>query len=344
MGLLSLSIIVQVGGATVQAQDVPPLYAPPGMWTNDNWFVRDGDTFHAFYLQVPAAIGNLGDWSRRAGWQHVGHATSTDLVRWTDHGPALVAVRGTWNDDSIATGSIARFDDRWWMVFTANGRAHGVGLAVSDDLMTWEKVGEGPVIPFDRPYEGAWQGQPLQWRGCADPYLYPEPLDGWRYVVINAQAIGAPLEESGCLATMRSRDLLTWEPGPVLLYPRWFERLETPQLWMRGGRWYLYFGGAHDHDLPPRYLAEVPEEVAKLGRRVNCVFIADTFEGPYEPVGKWWINLPDGRGGYIHKVFPDPDGNDVLITTTGTQLSRPYPVAYGADGQLVLGMPEAPSP
>ena len=336
--------LLLIGGSAMHAQDPPPLYAPPGMWTNDNWFAQDGETFHAFYLQVPAAIGNLSDWSRRAGWQHVGHATSTDLVHWTDHGPALVAVRGTWNDDSIATGSIARAEGRWYMVFTAVGRALGVGLAVSDDLMTWEKVGEGPVIPFDRAYEGLWQGRPLVWRGCADPYLYPEPIDGWWHLVLNAQAVGAPLEQSGCLATMRSRDLLTWEPGPVLLYPEWYERLETPQLWTRDGRWYLYFGGAHDHEIPAKYRAEVPEEVQGLGRRVNCVFISEAFEGPYRPVGQWWIKLPDGRGGYIHKVFPGPDGSDVLITTTGTQLSRPYSVTYGSDGQLVLGLPAVPSP
>lgn len=346
IGTFAVCATTLAGGLvmTVQAQDLPPLFAPPGMLTNDNWFAKSGDTYHAFYLQVPACLGEPGDWSVRAGWQHVGHATSQDLVHWTDHGPVLAAVRGTWNDDSIMTGSVVSSGGRWWMAFTAAGKAHGMGLAVSEDLMTWKKAGDGPVIPFGKPFEATWQGQPLKWVGCADPYLCPEPIDGWYYVVLNAQVVGAPLNQSGCLTTMRSRDLLTWEPDRVLLQPRWFERLETPQLWNRGSRWYLYFGGAHDHEIPEEYLQAVLPEVAKLGRRVNCVFIADAFGGPYRPVGKWWVNLPDGRGSYIHKVFPGPNGRDVLLTTTSARISRPYPVSYAEDGSLTLGMPTVPSP
>lgn len=331
-----LAMVALAGGATVASPQTPPLFAPPGMVTNDNWFVRDGGTYHAFYLQAPAC---LTDWPSRAAWRHVGHATSDDLVHWTDHGPCLVAIPGTWNDRCIATGSIARHAGRWWMAFTAVGRSSGMGLAVSDDLYHWEKVGEGPVVPFDKPFGAVVDGQPVQWQGLADPYLYPGPIAGWYYAIINAQIVGAPLNTSGCLATMRSRDLISWEPSGVLAYPRWFERLETPQVWEHDGRWYLYFGAAHDHELPEG----VPAEFVS-GRRLNCLFIADAFEGPYRPAPRWRLDLPDGRGSYIHKVLEGPDGTDVLLTTTDGRISRAYPVTYGADGSLTLGMPAVPAP
>jgi hypothetical protein len=75
---------------------------------------------------------------------------------------------------------------------------------------------------------------------------------------------------------------------------------------------------------------------------VNCLYTATTFAGPYGPApGAWWLDrLPDGRGGYIHKVLPGPDGTDVLITTTNAKLSHPYPVTYGPDGSLSLGLPQ----
>lgn len=312
-------------------------FAPPGMWTNDNWFARSGDIYHAFYLQVPRAIGDDNCWKLRQGLQWVGHATSTDLANWTDQGPVIVPIRGTWVE-ALATGSVARCDGRWWMVFTVNAGKPGVGLAVSDDLMKWELVGDGPVLPSGV-YTGTWQGQPLKWWPCADPYLYPEPVDGWMVMVINAQVEGAPAGEGGCLATMRSRDLKTWEPGPVLLYPQMIERLETPQLWRHGSRWYLCFGAAHDQkEVSAQWRATVPADI-KDRRRVNCVYMSDRWDGGYAPMpGKWWLDAPHPNGGgYIHKVIAGPDGRDRLITTTGNlKLSPPYEVVYGEDGGITL--------
>ena len=329
------------GGTAVTAEltDQPPLYHPPGMWCWDFWFAKQSDAYHAFYLEAPFC---LGDPQRMHGNQHVGHATSPDLIHWTNQGPAAVPILGTWNDLSIATGSVVAHGGKWWMLYTGRGsNVSGLGLAVSDDLMAWRKVGDGPVVLLGKPFPGEWEGKPLQWVGLADPYLYPEPVDGWYYLVLNSQVVGEPISTSGCLTTMRSRDLQTWEPHSVLAFPRLFERLETPQLWRHGNRWYLYFGGAHDHGVPERFLAEAPEEVKHLTSRGNYVFTADSFEGPYAPTGKWWLTLPDGQWGYIAKVLPGPDGQDVLLMTTGgSKLSRPYPVTYAADGSLVLGLPE----
>ncbi len=312
-------------------------FCPPGMWTNDNWFAKAGDTYHAFYLQVPRCIGDQNCWTLRGGLQWIGHATSTDLSNWTDLGPVLVPIRGSWVE-ALATGSIAASAGKWWMVFSVNAGKPGVGLAVSADLMKWELVGDGPLLPRAG-VAGTWQGQGLTWWPLADPYLHPQPIDGWWVIVINAQVEGAPAESSGCLATWRSRDLQTWEPGPVLLYPQSIERLETPQLWQHGSRWYLYFGAAHDQkEISARWQAEVPEEI-KARRRVNCVYMAERWEGPYRQIpGRWWLDaLPGGGGGYIHKVLAGPDGQDRLITTTGDlRLSRPYEVVYAEDGGLTL--------
>lgn len=322
-----------------QAAELPPRFAPPGMWTNDNWFAEAAGVYHAFYLQVPTCMGDPNDWGRRALLAQVGHATSRDLWHWADCGPVIVPIPGTWLS-SLATGSVATHAGKWWMVFTARGRPAGVGLAVSEDLMTWRLVGDRPVV-LSQEFEGAWGEGVLRWRPLADPYLYPEPIEGWFYLVINAQAVGVPVNEAGCLATLRSRDLLAWEAGPVLAYPRSIERLETPQLWTRGGRWYLYFGAAHDQpEMAAAWRTGVPAEIRDR-RRVNCLYTARSFAGPYAPApGTWWLDrFPDGRGGYIHKVLRGPDGQDVMITTTDAKLSHPYPVVYGDDGSVSLGMP-----
>jgi beta-fructofuranosidase len=315
-------------------QDEPERYQPPGMWAWDFWFAESEGTYHAFYLEAPQC---LPDPALMHGHQHIGHATSTDLRHWTNLGPALVPVHGTWNDWNLATGSVVRHDGRWWMLFTGGGTAaHGLGLAVSDDLMRWSKVGDGPVMATDRTYEAPWGEGTLTVRLLADPYVYPEAADGWYIAVVNAQEEGGDEGRRGCLVAMRSRDLLAWEPWRVLAYPRWFERMETPQLFHREGGWYLYFG-AHGDLQSEAMRAEAPAEAVECA---NFVFRADSIEGPFEPRGKWWLALPEGGWFYIAKVLRAPDGSDALLATLDQRLSPPYAVRYAADGSLTLLPPE----
>ena len=53
----------------------------PDRWIWDSWYVKDGDTYHAFYL---CASRGLVDPNRRHRNPYVGHAVSKDLVNWTD--------------------------------------------------------------------------------------------------------------------------------------------------------------------------------------------------------------------------------------------------------------------
>ena len=321
---------------TTDAADAP-MFCPPGMLTNDNWFAKLGDTYHAFYLQVPACVG-ANNWAARGALNTIGHATSKDLIRWTDHGPVIAPMPDTYYS-RLATGSVAAHDGKWWMVFTAGGKNGGVGLAVSDDLNTWKVREEGAVVR-GQVFEGTWKGKKVRWHPCADPFLYPEPVDGWYYMLLNSQDVDAPISVSGCVTTLRSRDLVTWESAGILAYPGWCERPETPCLWRHGDRWYLYFGAAHDHGIPAEWQAVAPPEL-KNANRINCVFTSASFDGPFEATGKWCVPLPHGRGAYIYKIFPGPDGSDVLIATAGASVSPAYPVTYAEDGSLILSLPAA---
>jgi hypothetical protein len=71
----------------------------------------------------------------------------------------------------------------------------------------------------------------------------------------------------------------------------------------------------------------------------NYTFISDRFDGPFEDESLQQFSLPDGNFGYIAKVMPDAEGNDVMLMTVGASLSRPYPVRYDEEGRLVIGMP-----
>lgn len=345
--ILSVATSLAFSVCALHAADPPRVpFQPTGMWIWDNWFVHDGTQWHAFYLQLPKAVGPERRWKDNDPYKQVGHAISKNLFDWQDAGPALCALPNTWNDRHIATGSILRHESRWWMFFTGRGRnGDGVGVALSEDLTTW-KTEPQPLFPLadtfaksgQAPFESTWEGQQRRWIGISDPYVCPEPRDGWFYLVLCARVLDVPLEESGCLAVVRSRDLRHWEASGILAWPRCFERMETPQLWSHDGRWYLSFGGVLDMPWMEKHQANLPPTVRGKRSHQNYCYALAGFDMPAHAEDLHHVAVPGGN--YIMKVLPSPGGDDVAFFTAtdarGTCLSPPSRVRYLADGSLQL--------
>jgi beta-fructofuranosidase len=221
--------------------------ALPDTWIWDSWAVRDGADYHLFFLQAPSS---LGDPSLRHAAATVGHATSTDLVRWDYHGTALGPSESGWDDLATWTGSVARGDDGVWRLYytaistAGNGlKDQRIGLAESDDLFTWRKIGDRPILEADpRWYKTLGiEGNPASetWR---DPFVFRDPDGhGW-HLLVTARLQGAPRLDDGILAHARSHDMVTWElEGPVSLDPSGFGQIEVPQVRMVDGRALLVF-------------------------------------------------------------------------------------------------------
>lgn len=284
----------------------------------DFWFARLSGEWHAFYLQYPRSADPQFIHYR----QSVGHAVSRDLSAWSEQPVALAAEQGIWNDQGIATGSVVFRDGHWYMLYTGNSTtgAGGIGLAVSSDLASWERVGSGAVIERGRTIKAPWKGSTIEVEPLADPYVYPELIDGWNYMLLNVQDVHAMEGTRGCQLMLRSRDLTDWEAHAIVAYPGCYERLETSQLWERGGRWYLYFGG-----------------VGEGNQFHNLIYTADCFDGPYEAAPWSNISLPDGGYFYIAKVLQDEQGRDWLLPNRAIEsLLKPVNIRYGKDGSIML--------
>lgn len=284
-----------------------PAFRPKGHNAWDFWFTKDQDTYHAFYLEYPDKEA-FPDQSRRHGGQWVGHAASKDLVHWEERPTALkeAPARG------IATGSCVRDGDRWCMLMTYQGFT----LAESDDLEHWRWKAKA-TFPAD--LKAVWKGEKLGFRILADPYVYPEKIDGWWYATINSQIVGALKETSGAQVMMRSKDLLRWETHNVICYPKCFERIETAQIWEKNGRWYLHFGGAG-------------------GKGGSHIYMADRFDGPYEERPWSAMRLPCIGSFYLGKRVVAPDGSDVFLAGQGyAGISLPIHMTYRPDGEIVFG-------
>ncbi len=209
----------------------------PDHWVWDFWFADDGETFHMYYLRAPKSLGDEHLRHRNA---RIGHATSPDLVDWTDHGIVLQP-GGTDGFDASATwtGSVVRDPAGGWRMFytgtrfvneTAHTNIESVGAARSDDLHTWTKTGSPVAVLDERIYEsladGTWHEE--AWR---DPWVYP--IDGgWRMLIAaRARQGDRPDRDRGVVAVAESDDLDSWTVRPPLDGPGLgFAHLEVPQL------------------------------------------------------------------------------------------------------------------
>lgn len=307
-------------------------------WTWDFWIARDGETYHLFFLKAPKS---LGDPDQRHWHARVGHAVSGDLHAWEVLPDALgPGPDGAWDDQATWTGSVLRAEGRWNLFYTGIGHPEGgahqrIGLATSDDLLTWDKV-EEPVLVLDpEHYEGGVEGWPfVDWR---DPWVYWSPQDEEYRMLFTARAPGGAVDERGVIGQARSTDLRTWQTLPPAVAPREFAHLEVPQLFEAEGRWYLaYSVYAHAHSASRK--ATVPAETG------THYFVSDSPSGPWRSPGAAFF-CGDARGElYAGRFERDPDGDLVFLAflqAVGSEdfvggLSDPMPVTVEPDGRLVL--------
>jgi hypothetical protein len=224
----------------------------PEDWVWNSWVADDGDRYHLFFLKAPRA---LGDARLRHTAARIGHATSTDMTHWDVHDDALASAAGRWDDLALWTGSVARGDDGIWRLYysgLSTSRGLGaldqrIGMAESDDLFTWRRAGDEPLIAPDRRWYVTLERDPEASETWRDPFVFKVPGgDGW-HMVIAARAAGAPRFRDGVLGHARSADMRAWELQPPASKPGdGFGELEVSQVRLVGGP-----AGARVH-LPPR--------------------------------------------------------------------------------------------
>ena len=167
---------------------------PPNGWLNDpNGLCRIDGTYHVFYQHNPAGPDHSNI--------HWGHASSPDLIHWTDEPIALAPAPGTLNEQGCWSGCIVDDGGVPTAVYTAvHDGPHNavVGLARSDRrLQNWVvdpvgKVGnpDDPSISQVRdPFIFTHQGKRYAVQGAGHPYGSPQlllyscdDLNEWTYL------------------------------------------------------------------------------------------------------------------------------------------------------------------
>lgn len=316
-------------------------------WVWDFWLARDGGRIHAFFLTAPKS---LGDPDLRHANARIGHAVTDDLRTWELLPDALgPGTAGAWDDQATWTGSVLRHEGRWHLFYTGistveDGLVQRIGVAHSDDLVTWEKSATSPVLSADaRWYErldlDIWMEE--TWR---DPWVFPDPDGAGFHMYLTARADHGEPDGRGVIGHAWSPDLRTWEARPPVTEGGDFGHLEVPQLVELHGRHYLMFSV---YDWAHSALRQ-QRSAAVCGTHY---LIGDGPLGPFRSPGDDFLSGRPGGPYYAGKLVEDPgvpsaspsgwvfmswaqfadDGSFVGA------LADPVPVRQAPDGTLQLG-------
>ena len=217
-------------------------------WVWDFWLADDGEQHHLFYLHAPKSLGHPDLRHRNA---KIGHATSTDLRNWTNHGRAFdPGLPGSFDGSATWTGSVVRGPDRLWRMFytgsrflsaDSNANIETIGLATSPDLFTWTKQ-PGPICSADPLwYEtlgtSSWPEE--AWR---DPWVFWNQADQLWHMLVTARGRDGTEPDRGVMAHATSPDLKSWTVQPPLSATgSGFAHLEVFQVVKVDGRDHLVF-------------------------------------------------------------------------------------------------------
>ncbi len=278
-------------------------YALPEAWVWDFWVVDDGSRYHLFFLYASRA---LHDPEARHFRASIGHAVSDDLTSWERVEDALVRGDGPAFDDLATwTGCTLQGPDGTWFTFytgatlTPAGNVQSIGLATSDDLLTWHK--QGQVLEADpRWYEKLSDGQ---WHDEAfrDPFVYRDG-DQWR-MLITARANHGPADDRGVIGTAVSSDLRSWTLEPPLSEPgQGFGQLEVMEVVSLEGREHLVFN----------CLASDLSDAHRSTGTTGGVWITPTTSGP-----RPWVpseaTLLTGHDLYVGRVVKHRGTDDAVF-------------------------------
>lgn len=311
-------------------------FSLPEHWVWDFWFADDGERHHLFYLHAPKSLGDPNLRHRNA---RIGHASSTDLRTWDNHGQVFDAGPAPSFDGSATwTGSVLKGPDGLWRMFYTGSRflspdtatnIETVGVATSPDLMVWEKQ-PGPICSADSQwYEtlgtSSWPEE--AWR---DPWVFRNDADNRWDMLITARAKTGADDDRGVVGHAISTDLATWQVQAPLSAPgAGFGHLEVFQVIEIGGRTHLIFccdaaklGGARTGETGGVWSQPIDAMPATVDPRAARLLVPEALYAGRAVIDR------DGRPFLMAFHNVDADGK------FGGGISDPIPLAVGPDGYL----------
>jgi beta-fructofuranosidase len=304
----------------------------------------------------------------------VHHAVSKDLLSWNDLPDALgPGVPGAFDGYTLYDLHVIESNDKYYMFYTGldikgPGQQQAIGVAVSDDLITWVRHPRNPILTADPrwyeraiPDEATYQRKDNKRLWFRDPWVIRDPATGRFGMAVGARAQDAHPDLRGCIAWATSNDLINWTSSPPICSPQRFHTMECPVLFEHNGFHYLVYL-THPHWGTP-HLTTDPHQRGGGFYAVSRSGINGPYETPEDEIlvgGSWMGSPSDGRETmramvirtvtgadkviYAHyHLYVTPAQDDNTANTPYAQMLQtkqvmpiPKPLAFKPDGQMFL--------
>lgn len=196
-------------GRIVQVHDTS---ANPFILTHNG--IEFGDPFPVYW----DGVWHL--YALRADLLEVLHFTSTDLVAWAEHEPAMLG-------EGIATGTVVRNDNQYYMFYT-DAEPQTIRLVISDNPWRFDFTKSKLVVRADNK---VYQLNKKKFRDC---YIFQNEMEDLWWMLVEGTS-----DNAVAVGLFKSKDLLTWTQHNPIFKDKSRKHGSCPQLIEQAGRWYL---------------------------------------------------------------------------------------------------------
>ena len=303
----------------------------------DHWMFDTGELFHLFHLQAPRISPNA---SERHFTASIGHATSTDLKNWKEVGTILhKSEPGKWDDVATWTGSVIQDpkSKKYFLFYTGvhqagDGHVQAIGLATSDDLITFTKYGSAPIASADPDFYNC-QENGARDTDFRDPWVFYDARDEkWHMLITAISKSDSNIKTRGIVGHATSENLYKWHVEPPLSKPSGFGQTEVLQIVEIEGRYVAIFccgGDLIDNQnlKPQRFITGTYSVPADSPTGPFHFESAEIFDTPYIYAGR----VIRDRSGQLNLIGFKSAESDQLAPC---ELSDPIPVYLTESGIL----------
>lgn len=195
----------------------------------------------------------------------IAHFKSNNMVDWEELPPALGSINkpNTFESFTMYDLQVFEHEQKYYLFYTGLdipnqiGQKQAIGVAISEDLLTWKRYEENPILNCDPNYyeqavpdETCYQEKDRGRMWFRDPWIVRDPETKEFGMAVGARSVKGDPDLRACFAWATSKDLLNWTAKPPIFSPQRFHTLECPVIFENNGFWYCIYLTHHRWGIP----------------------------------------------------------------------------------------------